>query len=52
MRVGTDEPEVIERIAALDVGKAEVPPELRPRPAGRHRTCARLPGHAAGLRSR
>src|SRR5688500_20295919 len=32
MRVGTDEPEIVERIAALDVGKAEVV------------CCARVPG--------
>ena len=32
MRVETDEPEIVERIAALDVGKAEVV------------CCARVPG--------
>ena len=32
MRVETDEPEIIERVAALDVGKAEVV------------CCARVPG--------
>src|SRR4051794_41475819 len=35
MRVETDEPEIVERIAALDVGKAEV------------LCCARVPGPGA-----
>ena len=46
MQVETDEPEIIERVAALDIGKAEVVCCVRvpgPGPGGGCRRCAPTP---------